>query len=124
MGPRWLELLKFCSYLLLSGGTLSAKDRRTFATGIALVVIGLLMLGFTFYLAVRAFLATGSEPEFAKVFGGALSYISSQMASNGGSGWLGVYANVIIVLLIMAIFLGIALAVGSVVLGKGVELLK
>lgn len=103
---------------------MAAKDRRTFATGIALVIIGLAMLGFAFYLAVKAFLATGSKTGFAEVFGGALTYISSQMPPNSSSGWLGVYANVIVVLLIMAIFLGIALAAGSVVLGKGVELLK
>ena len=58
-----------------------------------------------------------------KRFGGALGYLSS-LTSPSGIGQLGVYANVIIVLLIMAVFLGIALAAASVIMSKGVELLK
>jgi hypothetical protein len=45
-------------------------------------------------------------------------------SSSSSLGALGTYADVIIVLLIMAVFLGIALAAASVIIGKGVDLIK
>ncbi|MGC9071890.1 MAG: hypothetical protein ACP5HK_04260 [Acidilobus sp.] len=92
-------------------------------TGIVLVVIGLVLLVLVFYEALTVFFAVGSQAAFEKHFGGALGYLSS-LTSSSGIGQLGVYANVIIVLLIMAVFLGIALAAASVILAKGVELLR
>jgi hypothetical protein len=97
---------------------------RAYWIGLALVVIGLLLLVYVFYEAIEAFLATGSQVQFERHFGGALGYLNSMTSSSSSLGALGTYADVIIVLLIMAVFLGIALAAASVIIGKGVDLLR
>ncbi len=100
------------------------EHRHHLSVGLALIVIGLLMLGYTFYEAILAYRSVGSTASFEKTFGGALSYLNSSSTSNGALGGLTPYMNMIIVLLIMAVFLGIALAAGSTILAKGVQLLS
>jgi len=55
---------------------------RAYWIGLALIVIGLLLLVYVFYEAIEAFLATGSQVQFERHFGGALGYLNS-MAPSG-----------------------------------------
>lgn len=101
----------------------SSRSPHSYITGLVLVGIGLALLIVVFYEALTTFFATQSPSAFQGRFGGAMGYLNS-LTSSSGLGQLGLYADVIIVLLIMAVFLGIALAAASVIIGKGVDLLK
>ncbi len=101
-----------------------SKGSASFFVGLALIIIGAALLLITFYLAISSFEAVRSVSSFNSYFGGALQYLRSYVNSTNAFGALGSYANLIIVLLIMAVFLGIALAAGSVALSKGVEAIK
>ncbi len=101
----------------------SSRSPHSYITGLVLVGIGLALLIVVFYEALTTFFATQSPSAFQGRFGGAMGYLNS-LTSSSGLGQLGLYADVIIVLLIMAVFLGIALAAASVIIGKGVDLLR
>ena len=101
----------------------TSKSLHSYVTGLVLVGVGLALLILVFYEALTTFFATQSPSAFQGKFGGALGYLNS-LTTSSGLGQLGVYADVIIVLLIMAVFLGIALAAASVIIGKGIDLLR
>lgn len=92
--------------------------------GLALVGVGLALIVIVFYLALEAYLSVQNVEKFKSTFGGALSYLQASVSTSSNFGALGTYADLIIILLIMVVFLSIALAAGSILLGKGVELLR
>lgn len=95
------------------------------SVGMVLVTVGVVIIIIVFYFALSAYMSLGSEPHFKLVFGGAMGYLQQEgFFTNSTLGALGGYAGLIIVILIMAVFLSIALAAGSIILGRGVELLR
>ncbi|MDP8002782.1 MAG: hypothetical protein ACP5I6_02125 [Caldisphaera sp.] len=79
--------------------------------GISLIAIGVALLIFVFYEAYASFL----NPGFIATINNATSSNSIPIAFT---------AEALVILLIKVAFLGIALAAGSTILSKGVELIK
>ncbi|WP_148217165.1 hypothetical protein [Acidilobus saccharovorans] len=102
----------------------STEGSQNKGLGLGLVGVGLALMLTVFYFAVAAYLSVQNVEKFKSTFGGALSYLQTSASANSTLGALGAYADLIIVILIMVVFLSIALAAGSIILGKGVELLR